>query len=143
MRAQLHQAADLARGRVAAGPHRAGRGHVAGVQRLCRAYQDGAGDRLDVEHVPWPAVRRGLAELQPAALADGEAVAALVLSDHLAVGPDDPARGGPEPAAQESPGVTVGDEADVVAVWLVGDGEPARGRQTDRQRSEEHTSELQ
>src|SRR5699024_5415768 len=62
------------------------------------------------------------------ALADGEAVGAAVGAEHRPVGVEDLPGGLPEVALQESPGVAVGDEADVVAVGLGGDAESAGAR---------------
>ena len=67
--------------------------------------------------------------MQTAPLADGEAERAVVRSEDLAARRvDDRPVLRAEPAGEEAARVTVGDEADVVRVGLVGDGEPARGR---------------
>ena len=83
-------------------------------------------DRLDVQHVARPAVRGGPVDPQPLALPDRERERPVVRPEHRAVGVDDGAGPLTERAAQEAGGVAVRDEADVVAVRLVGDGEPAR-----------------
>ena len=94
-------------------------------QRRARTDGHRAGDRLDVEHVAGASVRSGRADAEALALADRVAPAALVLAEHVAAGVDDGsttvdvAQLLGEPAA----GVAVADEADVVAVRLVGDGQ--------------------
>ncbi len=126
--AQLHGALEVRRdGAAPAGPDAA---DPVDRELLARPDRDGAGDRLDVEHEPRLAVGRGPADLQPLALADGEAVRALVAAQHLAGGVvDDVAavvgRGGAELLLEPAGVVAVGDEADVVGVRLVGDQQPA------------------
>src|SRR5215469_14466578 len=63
--------------------------------------------------------------MQALALADREGVAAVVAADHDAVAVDYGSGSRAEPALEELPGVAVGDEADVVAVWLGGHGQAA------------------
>src|SRR5487761_1587630 len=128
VRAQLGRAVQGRGGGRDAGPHRAGGGDLADVEQLARADGHGPGDRLDVQHVAGLAVGGRAADAQALALADGEAVRALVLADHAAAGVHDLAGRLAEPAGQELPGVAVGDEAHVVAVRLVGDGQAAGGR---------------
>src|SRR5487761_1177952 len=127
VRAQLGRAVQGRGGGRDAGPHRAGGGDLADVEQLARADGHGPGDRLDVQHVAGLAVGGRAADAQALALADGEAVRALVLADHAAAGVHDLAGRLAEPAGQELPGVAVGDEAHVVAVRLVGDGQAAGG----------------
>ena len=84
VRAQLHR--DVGplqpRGRGAA-PARLDPGQPVHRQPLARTDGDGAGDRLDVEHEPRLAVRRGPAEPEPLALADREPVGAVVPAELL------------------------------------------------------------
>ena len=54
-------------------------------KRLTRTDSDGSADRLDPQDVPRSAVR-GPTHPKPLALADGEGMGALVLTDHLARG---------------------------------------------------------
>ena len=68
------------------------------------------------------------AQPQPAALTDSEAVRAGVLTDLDASGVDDVANPGAEPVVEEPRGIAVGDEADVMAVRLVRNGEAASCR---------------
>jgi hypothetical protein len=125
--AELYKAVSWLGGRGAAGPDGAGGGDLGDVQFLGRADGDGLGHRLDVEDVAGAAVVGGRADAQAAALADGESVGAVVLAEDGAGLVDDPAGGLAEVPGQEPLGVAVGDEADVVAVGLVGHGE-ATGR---------------
>ena len=85
------------------------------------------GHRLDVEDVAGPAVGGGGADPQAAALADGEGVGAVVPAEDGAGGRRS-GRGPGRGAWPGRPGVAVGDEADVVAVRLVGHGQAAGGR---------------
>ena len=134
--AQLHRP-RVRRGSGAAPARPVGDDPVDG-QRVARADRDRAGDRLDVEHEARLAVRRGHAEPQPAALADGEAVGAVVapeLRTRRRVDDRAPVVGRPvaELLAQPAGVVAVGDEADVVGVGLVGDEQPtSRGLRADR-----------
>ena len=92
-------------------------------QRAARADHQALRLGLDPHHVE----RLGLAaDLDPAALADGEMDHALVLAEHGPVEPDDLARrGGLGAQFLDQPGIiAVGDEADVLAVGLVGDDQP-------------------
>src|SRR5690242_15839964 len=73
VRAQLNQAVAFPAGRLASGPHRALRGDVGHIEGLARADGDRPGGRLDVQHVPGPAVAGRGADPQPLALPDGEA----------------------------------------------------------------------
>src|SRR5262245_34998107 len=126
MRAQLDQAVAFPAGRLASGPHRAPRGDVGHIERLARADGDRPGRRLDVQHIPGPAVARRGGDPQPLALPDGETVGAVMGAELGAVlGHDAPGRAA-QAGGQERPGVPVGDEADVVAVRLVRDRQPPR-----------------
>src|ERR1022692_1418694 len=109
-------------------PHRPGGDNLVHVEQVGRPDSDRPGDRLDAEHVPRPAVRRRAVDPQTAALPDREAIAALVTAHDLAVVIHDRPRRRAEPALEEAPGVTVGDETDVVAVRLVGHRETAPRR---------------
>ena len=123
MRSDLgaHLAAD---GQRLEGDH-VGGDELAGGQQLRRTDDDLAGGGVDVDHVAGRAVGRGVLDAQALALADGEAVGALVGADHAAVRVEDLAGRGPEVALEEALGVAVGHEADVVAVRLGGDAESA------------------
>jgi hypothetical protein len=110
---------------IAAAPHRRRGGDVADLEVGGRADRDRAGHRLDGEDVAGVAVGGGVVEVEAAALADGEGVGAVVMTDGLAGGVDDGARGLAQVVGQEALGVAVGDEADVVRIRLVGDGEAA------------------
>src|SRR5262249_2829120 len=128
MRAQLDHAVAPAAGRLAAGPPRALCDDVGHIERLARADGDRPGRRLDVQHVPGPAVARRGADPQSLALPDGEAVGPIVRAELGAVLRHDAPGRAAQAAGQERPGGPVGDEADVVAVRLVGDRQPARRR---------------
>ena len=106
----------------AAGPDGARRGDLGDVETLGRADGDRPGHRLDVEDVAGLAVTGGGAHPQAAALADGEGIGAVVLAEDGAGLVDDAAGRRAQLLGQEAPGVAVGDEADVVAVWLFRDG---------------------
>ena len=114
-------AAPHQRGLIAVSPSTAARS---------RADGDGARDRLDVEHVARLAVGRRRPDAQAPALADRVAPRPLVRAEHLAVGGDDraPRLTSDELLGEPAAGVAVADEADVVAVGLVGDGQPATRR---------------
>jgi hypothetical protein len=120
--AELDQAVSRLGGRRGAGPDRAGGGDLGDVEILGGTDGDRPGHGLDVQDVARPAVGGGGAHAQAAALADGEGVGAFVLAEDGAGLVDDRAGGVAQVAGQESLGVAVGDEADVVAVGLVGHG---------------------
>ncbi len=98
------------------------------VQRLGGPDGHRARGRLDVQHIARPAVGGGRAHAQPSPLADGEAVGAVVAAHHGAAGVHDAAGRLTQRGGQEGTRVTVGDEADVVAVGLGGHGQAARRR---------------
>src|SRR5271166_220312 len=127
MCAQLDPAVERSGRRQAARPDWSGRLDLKHVERGRRADGDGPRHGLDGQHEPGPAVRGWPADAKSLALADGESVGAVVPADHGAVGLDDLARDVAQPALQEAPGVAVSDEADVMAVWLVGDPEAPAG----------------
>src|SRR6185437_6596263 len=128
VRAQLDQAVAFPAGRLASGPHRALRGDVGHIERLARADGDRPGRRLDVQHIPGPAVAGRGTDPQPLALSDGESVGTVMGAELGAVFRHDATGRAAQPAGQECPGVPVGDEADVVAVRLVRDRQPPRRR---------------
>src|SRR5690625_2071614 len=105
-----------ARIHMAAGPPWSAPGDHVDVERLGGADGDGPVGRRDVQHEPWLAVRRGGADLQATPLADGEAMGARMLAEHMALAVLDLPRRLAQRLAQEPGGVAVGDEADVVAV---------------------------
>jgi hypothetical protein len=49
-----------------------------------------------------------------------------MLPEHLALAVDDPTGSSADPVGEEPAGIAVGDEADVVAVRLIRNGEPAQ-----------------
>jgi hypothetical protein len=91
--AQLDEAVYGLGWRGAAGPDGAGGGDLGDVEAFGRADGDGPGHRLDVEDVAGLAVAGGGAHAQAAALANGEAVGAVVLAEDGAGLVDDPAWG--------------------------------------------------
>src|SRR5262249_6647449 len=101
-------------------------------QALARADGHRAGDRLDVEHEAWLSVRGRPSALETAPLSDGEGDRPGVLAELDARLVDDRTRGVGLPLAellaQPAGVVSVGDEADVVAVRLVGDQQAASRR---------------
>ena len=111
--------------RDAAGPDGARGADLGDVEAFGGAHGDRLGHRLDVEDVAGLAVTGRGAHAQAAALADGEAEGAVVLAEDGAGLVDDLAGCRAQLLGQEAPGVAVGDEADVVAVRLVRDREPA------------------
>ena len=123
--AELDEALRGLRGRGAAGPDGAGRGDLGDVEAFGGTNGDSTGHRLDVEDVAGLAVAGRGADPQAAALADGEGVGAVVLAEDGAGLVDDLAWRLAQVLGQEAAGVAVGDEADVVAVRLVRDREPA------------------
>src|ERR1700742_2371195 len=100
--AELDTALDRRARRLAAGPHRADRGDLADAQGVSRTDSDGVRDRLDRQHIPGPAVWGRAVQMQALALADGEAVDAVVRSQHCPVSIDDRTRCGAELAGQEA-----------------------------------------
>ena len=84
-------------------------------------------DGLDLEHEPASAVVGHDAEVEAAALAHGEGVSALVRADDGAVALDDVAGRRADLLGEPAPGVSVGNEADVVTVGLVRHAEAALG----------------
>src|SRR6185437_13527417 len=123
--AQLDAALYRRGRRRAAGPDRADRADLADAQGVGRADGHRVGHRLDRQHVAGLAVRSRAVQAQALALADGEAVDALVRADHRPVGVNDRTWRGAQLAGQEAAGIAVGDEAHVVAVGLVRDQQPA------------------
>src|SRR5579859_2320907 len=87
--AQLDEAVECFNRRGAAGPDRTDRGDLADVKALGGTHGDGSGHRLDVQHVTGPPVLGWPADAQPAALADGVGVRAVVLAKDGARGVDD------------------------------------------------------
>ncbi len=128
MSTQLDRRLDRLRWRRPPRPDRPDGVDLIDFERLGRADPHRVRDWLDVEHVPGPAVRCRAVDPQAAPLADGEAIAAVVAADHLAIEVHDGPGSRAQPAPQEATGVTIGDEADVVAVGLVGHSQPAAGR---------------
>src|SRR3954453_12567710 len=110
---------ELAEQRGAA-PYRLDAGQMVDRELLVRTEGDRVRHRLDVEHVPRPPVRGWSVEPEALALADGEAERAVVPAHNLAGGIDDRPCSTTEWVAEPAGGVTVTDEADVVAVGLAG-----------------------
>src|ERR1700743_65120 len=125
MRPELHQALDRLCRCCAPGPDGALHGDLPDVELAGRAHRHRAGDGLDGQHVARTAVRRGPADVEALALPDGEAEGAIVLAEHGSLEVHDASWGVTELAGEEAAGVTIGDEADVVTVRLVGDKQPA------------------
>src|SRR5207237_10628785 len=123
--AELDEALRGLRGRGAAGPDGAGRGDLGDVEAFGGTNGGSTGHRLGVGDVAGLAVAGRGADPQAAALADGEGVGAVVLAEDGAGLVDDLAWRLAQLLGQEAAGVAVGDEADVVAVRLVRDREPA------------------
>src|SRR5699024_2223910 len=125
---------DLRAETVAAGRRRPAPAHVVGLDEVGAepvggADEDPVGLRLDARDVPRLPVERGPVQPQPASLTDREPVRAPVLPNDLTAPlVDDLALVLAEPLGQPAAGVTVGDEADVVAVGLLGHGEAALRR---------------
>src|SRR5664280_3302181 len=89
---------------------------------------DSVGPGLHLDDVTRFAAGCGLAEAQAAALPHREPIGAAVAPHRGAVGVDDVAGLLAEAVGQPLAGVAVGDEADIVAVGLGRDVEPARCR---------------
>src|SRR5688572_5676423 len=106
MSAELHRALEPLT-RDATGPQRTDAGQGVDAEMLARADRDGTARGLDVEHEPRLAVIGRDAELQPATLADGERVRAVVLAQHISGLVDDGAGLGPELVAQPAGVVAV------------------------------------
>ena len=124
-----HRAQRELRRFPAAGEDHPIRGDDADVQAGGRADGDRAGDRLDAEDVPGPAVGAGRCRLSPLRWPIGVGEGPVVLAEHLAgLGVDHRTRSGTELVDQVAVGVAVRDEADVVGVRLGGDREPAPRR---------------
>ena len=98
------------------------------AEKLAGGDHDGVGPGLHLDDIARFATGCGLTEPQAAALPDRERVGAPVVPHRRAVGIDDVAGLLAEAVGQPLAGVAVGDEADVVAVGLVRDVEPARCR---------------
>src|SRR5699024_1217017 len=102
---------------------------LVGAEQVSGPDEDAVGLRLDPGDVAGPPVETGAVEAEPAALTDGEAVGPPVPADDLAGAlVDDLALLLAEALGEPAAGVAVGDEADVVAVRLLGHGEAALGR---------------
>jgi hypothetical protein len=119
--AELDRALDRRDGRLAARPYRADRGDLADAEGVGGADGHGVGHWLDGQHVARAPVGGRAVDAQALALADREAVSAVVGAEHGPVRVDDRTGRRPEAPLKEAAGVAVGDEADVVAVGLVGD----------------------
>ncbi len=124
----LHRAGDATQ-HLAGRPHRAAGHDLVHGQALGAADAHGAGHRFQRQHVAGTTTGRGCLDAQALALAHGEAVHAAVLAEHLA-GLVVHQHAGllAEPVGEELAGVAVRDEADVVAVRLLGHGQAALGR---------------
>src|SRR6202012_2252689 len=82
---------------------------------------------IDRRHVARAAIGSWPGDAQAFALADGESVHPVVGGQHRAVGTDYRATANRDALAQKSAGVSRRNEADVVAVRLVGDRQAATG----------------
>lgn len=81
MSANLHMAIEGAVGGRPTGPAVTFAGDLGGRERVLRSDDDGVRHGAHFEHEPGLPVGGGNAELQPAALADGERVGAFVATD--------------------------------------------------------------
>ena len=91
------------------------------------AHLNGGGVGVDRRHIAWATVWPWARDAKALALADGETVHPVVLGQDRAVGVDHRAAANPDALTQKSPGVAGRDEADVVAVRLVGNRQAATG----------------
>ena len=90
-------------------------------------HRHGSGVGIDLGHVSRFAVDSRCIDTEPLALSDGEPVDAFVLGQFgTGVGVDDLAGPDTDRGTQERSGVTGGDEADVMRIGLVGNGQAAR-----------------
>src|SRR5690625_27380 len=92
-------------------------------QRLTRAHGPRPVDWRDVQNVPRLAIRSGPANLQAPTLADGKPMGSVVFADDRTVFVHHRPGRLAKLVAQKACGITVGDEADVVAVGLARKGQ--------------------
>src|SRR6202012_822250 len=124
----LNRALDRPWRRDSGGENRCASGQLVHVEVAYIAYVDGRGVRVDGRHVAGAAVRARSPHAQALALADGETVHPVVLSQHRTARIDDGAAPNPDALTQKSASIPRRDEADVVTVRLVGNRETATGR---------------
>src|SRR5262249_43712932 len=127
--APAHLRAPRRPGRASCAPARARGGGPARAERVEVADDDAVARGLDPDHVAAAVAR----DAEPAALAHREAVDPAVAPEHAARGVDDLALAGEALGAQHldgGGGVAVGDEAELLALGLLGGrgAEPGRGR---------------
>ena len=118
------------RGRVLgrqARPAEPGSGHLSEIECFARPDDDGVVFRTNFEHKAGATIRARNSKVQPLALADREGRGTLVLADDIARAVQDLTLLCTHPIGEPAAGVTVRDEADVVAVRLVCDTEAALG----------------
>ena len=124
MRADLHVAVEGLR-RVDRGEPCPGELELPAISAMSRASFGPTTTVLSIgphlEHEAGLAVVGREADVEALALADGEGVRALVLTDHGARAVEDLALLGADAVGEPAAGVAVGDEADVVAVGLLRD----------------------
>ena len=111
------------RARVLTGPGRTDGADHADSQRVAWSNRDGVGRGCDCQYEARLAVGCWLPKVQAPSLANGKPMRTGVLADLCACHVHDLAGPVAEPLLQKSGCVSVGDEADVVTVRLIGDGQ--------------------
>jgi hypothetical protein len=97
-------------------------------QRIPRTNRNGVGGWRDGQYEARLTVGRRRAKPETTALPDGEPVRTGVLANPGPSYVDDVPRSIAEPLFQEFRSVAIGDEADVMAIWLVRDSQAALSR---------------
>src|SRR5699024_11163759 len=83
--------------------------------------------RVDIRDVAWAAIEGFARQAKPLALANGEAIHAVVLRHRLPAGIPHQAGAQADLRAQEGLGPAIRDEANIVAIWLISDPEAGVG----------------
>ena len=124
MRAQLDGGVEIVLGHGAAPAGRTTE-HGVDLEQSGRTDPDGRGHDIHVDDIPASTFRPGLTEAQPAPLTHGEGVGAVVgAQQRTRLRIDDVAGGVTESVVEPAGGIAVRNEADVVAVGLVGNEQP-------------------